>query len=142
MKITDVELAERIEEWQQRLELLGVAHFRIRAVTMTDDVPGWADSNAGVSVDVDYDTVTFYFDNRYVEGSTAKQLDETILHEWIHVSMRDLNNATNLAKSWMPEQTWSTFDENLDHHKETLVERLARQLYAFAKPRSSTRCTL
>jgi hypothetical protein len=141
VKITNVQLAERVEEWQQRLSLLGVAHFRIAEVVTTSDVPGWAESNAGVSVAEDYDTVTFYFDDRYVEGATAKQLDETILHEWVHVAMRDLNNATSLAMPWMPSQTWSTFDRNLDHHKETLVDRVSRQLYAFAKPRSSERCT-
>lgn len=141
MKISDTELAERVEAWQQRLSLLGIAHFRIRAITMTDEVPGWADSHAGVSVDTDYDTVQFYFDNSYVEGATDKQLDETILHEWVHVAMRDLNNATNLARDWFPQGTWRTYDENLDHHKESLVDRMARQLYALAEPGSARSCT-
>jgi hypothetical protein len=141
MKISDVELAERVEAWQQRLSLLGIAHFRVREIIMTDDVPGWADAHAGVSVDTDYDSVSFYFDNTYVEGATAKQLDETILHEWCHVAMRDLNNATNLARDWFPQGAWRTYDENLDHHKETLVDRMARQLYALAKPSSKPSVT-
>jgi hypothetical protein len=140
MNITPEQLGERIEAWQRSLESLGVGHFRIVSVTMTDEVPGWAESHAGVSVSEDYDRVTFFFDNNYVDGATEKQLDETILHEWVHVAMRNLNNATNLARPWMPEATWRTFDENLDHHKETLVDRVARQLYAYARPESSQRC--
>lgn len=140
MNITPEQLGERVEAWQNRLTLLGVAHFRIVEIVLSDDVPGWDGANAGVSVSEDYDRVTFYFDNNYVEGATGKQLDETILHEWVHVAMRNLNNATNLAREWLPEATWGMFDANLDHHKETLVDRVARQLYAFAHPESSQRC--
>ena len=139
MKLTTTELAERIEAWQQRLAPLGIAHFRIDAVVTTDDVPGKPFSHAGVTVATDYDNCTFYFNCDYVDGASAKDLDETILHEWVHVAMRDLNNATNLAREWLPDATWTTFDENLDHHKETLTDRVARALYALYKPASHPR---
>jgi hypothetical protein len=134
MNIDAVELADLVAQWQQLLKPLGVAHYRIDSVTIEDMVPGKALSHAGVSVAEDYDSCRFYFNETWLEGANSFELDETILHEWVHVAMCDLNNATDLARPWLPEATWDTFDQNLDHHKETLVDRVARTIYALSAP--------
>lgn len=144
MNISSIELAERCEEWQQRLSSLGIAHWRIACVTITDNVPSDTASGvsyAGVVIDENYDTLRLYFNADFVEGATAKELDEVILHEFVHVAFRDLNNAIDLAKPWFPEAAWDTYDDNLEHKKESITERFARQLYAFAKPKSHPRTT-
>jgi hypothetical protein len=134
MKLTPVQLAERVEAWQKRLEPLGVGHFRIECITLTDDVPGAKmDSDAGVSVHADYDLVHFYFNNDFVEASSARVLDETILHEWVHVGMRDYDTAVRVARSRFSDSDWETFDRNIDHNKEKTVDRLAKALYALYK---------
>lgn len=89
------------------------------------------DSDAGVSVHADYDLAHFYFNNSFIENTTASELDETILHEWVHVAFRDYDNAVKLSKPWFPDAAWETFDRNIDHHKETIVDRMAKTLYAF-----------
>lgn len=131
--MTDAQLRKRIEAWQKRLAPLGVAHFRIDEVSITSDVPGKLFSHAGCSVATDYDSCRFYFNRDYLDGASAAELDEVILHEWVHVAMRDLNNATDLAQEWFPSAAWRTHEEALEHAKESLVDRVARALYALHK---------
>src|SRR3954451_17356626 len=110
MKITPVQLAERVEAWQKRLEPLGVGHFRIECVTLTDEVPGQSiDADAGVAANPDYDLARFYFNNDFLEQVDAQPLDETILHEWVHVAMRDHDNAIKLARPYFPDNAWQMF---------------------------------
>lgn len=142
--IEPVALAERVEAWQQKLWQLGVAHWRIKAVTLTDQVPrqavrGDSPPVAGVIVSSDYDTVHFFFANDYLEEleegglypDPDRELDETILHEWLHVAMRDFDEQLERVENWMPDATYGDFHDTLNHSREKLVDRLSRQLYSF-----------
>jgi hypothetical protein len=126
-----VKLAKRIEFWQKRLPMLAIGHFDIKCVTTTDDVPcrGGLSAVAAVQTSVLYDSCHFYFDNDFVDEADQHELDQTIIHEWVHVAMRDFDVSLHAVESWMPEQTYEDFKETVDQRREGFVDRVARQLY-------------
>lgn len=125
-----VKLAERVEEWQQRLSLLGIGHWDIACVTLTDDVPGREGSRAAVQVDHDYDQVHFYFLNDFVENAAQRQLDETIVHEWMHAVMRDIDACFEWVAETLSPAAADAFNDRVDHDRERLVDNLARLVVA------------
>lgn len=124
MKITPIQLAKRVERWGKRLAPLGVAHFEF-TVTTCDEVPPDGSGQAAAWVSSDYDAVKFYFQNDYVEESSEDQLDQTIVHEWLHIAMRDFDNVTELVETWMPEATYTQWEQMLKHEREGVVDRIA-----------------
>ena len=125
MNITPIQLAKRVEKWQRALAYLGVGHVRIDRVTITDDMPQGSDANAAVWVANHYDRCTFFFRSEYLEEADARSLDETIVHEWVHVAMRDFDSALEVVEEWMPPGTFRDWSERVDHEREGFVERLA-----------------
>jgi hypothetical protein len=136
VNITPVQLAERVEAWQKMLTSLAIGHYRITQVTLTDQVPDGLHSTSGmaeaaVGISNNYDDVHFSFNSEFVEDATEQELDEAIVHEWIHVGWRDLDRALSDTEKWMPEATADAWSENIHHIREGIVDRTARQLYAF-----------
>lgn len=130
-KATPIRLAKRVERWQHRLALLGVSHFQFD-VHLADELPGERrDADACVQVSGQYDTCSFWFRWSFIENCTAAELDQTIIHEWLHVAFRDFDDALEAAEGWMPPRTFEDYDAKVNHEREGIVERLARQLWAF-----------
>lgn len=130
MRITPINLAKRVERWQKRLGPLGVAHWRIESVTITDAVPGEPGALAAVQPSESYDSVRFYFDAEFIDNCNERDLDETILHEWIHVAMRDLDVVIHDVEETLPPAAADFWARSIHHAREGLVDRLARQIYA------------
>lgn len=130
MRISPVNLAKRTERWKHRLAPLGVSHFEIDSVTITDDVPGADRAQAAVQVSRHYDSCRFFFNEEFIEECTSDELDQTIIHEWLHVAWRDLEEATSRVEDWMPPRYYDDFDERITHEMEGLIERLARTIWA------------
>lgn len=128
MKITEEELMERVEEWQQRLGGLGIAHFVIEGLNVVDITPGGPGAKASVQVSNNYDTATFWFTHEFLEETEEQELEETIIHEWVHVAMRDLDFSLESVESWMPPITYQMWDETVDHEREGFVDRIAQAL--------------
>lgn len=128
MKITPIQLAKRIERWQKRVPELGVSHFRF-SVVLEDSVPGKSGASAAANVPHDYDYVEFHFTFEFLEEASAEKLDEVIVHEWVHVAMRDLDHALNVVERWMPPATYEDFEDSVDHEREGLVDRFAWLIY-------------
>ncbi len=128
---TPMALVRRIEAWQQRLAHLGIGHFRIVAVHLTDETPGGRYAKAAVQASTDYDTCEFWFALEHLEGCTERDLDETIIHEWLHVAWRDFDGVVDSVEPWMPKATYADFDDRIHHECEGLIERLARSIAAF-----------
>lgn len=84
---------------------------------------------AAVQVDPKYDKAWWYFHDEYLSDCEEYQLDQTIIHEWLHVAMRDLDFSLGLVETWMPEATYKSWEQTVDHEREGLVERLATLLY-------------
>jgi hypothetical protein len=140
VKITSVQLAKRVEKWQYALVELGVAHWRIIAVTLTDEMPNEDDADASVRVSSNYDSYHIFFRNEFIETTDEDRLDETIIHELLHVSMRDLDEALETAEAWMTPAGYNDWAHTVNHAREGHVERLARlikRLYYDEKPRFS-----
>lgn len=124
-----VRLAKRVERWQHILSPLGVAHFRIEQVSAVDETPAGPHSNVTVQIFTHYDSVKFWFTHEFLEGADEKGLDEAIIHEWVHVAMRDFDNALEAVEPWMPLHTYRDFEESVDHEREGLVDRVARCIW-------------
>lgn len=125
-----IQLAKRVETWQERLKGLGIGHYEIERVSCVDETPGGPNANATVHTAKHYDVVIFWFKNDYLDEADEGSIDRTIIHEWIHVAMRDFDAALEAVEAWMPERTYEDWEERIDHEREGLVERFARQLYS------------
>lgn len=135
MKITPVQLAERVEAWQKRLAPLGVAHWTIEKVILCDETPSGPNANATVNTSPTYDYCTFWFRADYVEEATADELDNTIIHEWMHVAMRDLDEAIAAAEDQLSPGFRDAWEDRVGHEREGLVDRLALSLMLAHKRR-------
>lgn len=89
-----------------------------------DNPAGNPNSAAAVSCSGDYDRCTFEFSHEAVEGDPI-ELDRTIIHEWLHVAMRDMDAAVNSFEGLLAPQTWEVLDDRYDHEKEGFIERAA-----------------
>lgn len=129
MDITPVELAERVEEWGKLLAPLGVAHWHIGSVALLeDDGTGWV---ARAKTSLQYDRCWFEFKRDFVEAATEDDLDQIILHEWMHVAMRNMDARIEQAEDWMPAATYNLWKDAVTHDMEGVVDRLATVLLQF-----------
>lgn len=127
-----IRLAERIEWWQHKLADLGISHWEIDRVSIVSDMPH-GDANASVQPADRYDSCMFWFWDEYLEDATADQVDKTIIHEWLHVAMRDLDVAIESAGTDLAYATRRVWDDRVFHEREAFVEHLARTLHALHK---------
>lgn len=127
-----VALAKRVEFWQKKLSFLGLAHWRIEAVHIVDETPGGVEARATVQTKARYDNCRFWFTHDFVDTATQKEIDETILHEWMHVFMRDLDRAIESVEDALSPGVSTQWEDWVDHEREGVVDRLARQFYALA----------
>lgn len=128
--MTETQLKKRIELWQKRLApTLGIGHWRVREVNIVDQAPGGEDASASVQTSKYYDDAWFHFTTAFVTDAPTKQLDEIIIHEWLHVAFDSLDTVHGQAEQWMPGPTHDQFDDQLNREVERLIEQLARTIY-------------
>lgn len=128
MKIKPIPLAKRVEKWQKRLTELGLAHWRVEEVIITDHhgMPNGPDTDASVGVASHYDSYRIWFNSDFLEATDARRLDETIVHELLHVWMRDMDEALRSVEDHMSSATFDEWDERVGHAREGMVESMAR----------------
>lgn len=124
--MTELELTERLLDWQDRLSDLGIGAFRIREVNISAESPTGNYANAAVLASSHYDNVEFWFRDDFLDEADDEEIDETIIHEWMHVAMRDIDAAVETAEAWMPSGTADMWRQNVDHEREGLIDRVAR----------------
>lgn len=132
-----VQLAKRVEAWQKRLGMLGLAQYDIDRVSTTD-APGSNEYSAAcVTPSANYDRAVFEFRNDIVDwaydNENFEYLDQTIIHEWLHVVFQSQQNAIELVHNKLAPDVAEVWDEQLTHELERLIDRLARQIYAAFK---------
>lgn len=145
MKVTDasaLRLARRVEKWAKIMVELGLAHWRIEQITLTDEMPndgdGKGSANASIYVASTYDSMHIYFRNSFLEEASDRKIDETIVHELVHAAMRDIDEAINAADDFFSAASLDIWHERVDDARERLVENLARlivRLHHGDKPR-------
>lgn len=124
-----VALAQRVEKWGKKLAPLGVAHFYIDSIHITDETPGGPRAKATVQASQNYDHCTFWFQDDFLTHCSGDELDHTIIHEWLHVAMRDFDRSLDAVEKWMPEATYGDFEDTVDAEREGLVDRVAHTLF-------------
>jgi hypothetical protein len=127
--MTVAQLTKRIVYWQGNLADLGIGHWRVKDVTVGPNPPGSDSAVASVWASGAYDTCRFYFRDSYVEEATEEDIDETIIHEWLHVAWRDTDATIQAAEQWFPSGAWDDYYGRVDHEREGLIDRLSRALY-------------
>ena len=123
-----IQLAKRVEFWQKQLSGLGVGHWRIEQVSCVNEVPGAQGSLAGVFPSGQYASATFWFQNEHIDNSTPREVDETIVHEWLHVVMRDLDAALDSVDEHLAPAVEEMWKSRVTHEREALVDMLARDI--------------
>jgi hypothetical protein len=118
----------RVRRWQKRLEAFGISQFRV-SVEITPHLPPKADDNypgaSAAEVHEYTDDVTFYF---APDENKGDELDYSIVHEWVHVAMRSLDNAMEAACPLLPEPAKLLYRSRLDQEREQFIERIARAI--------------
>jgi hypothetical protein len=131
LNITSTQLAKRVEKWQKHLAPLGIGHWNIESVNLVDETPADVGAQATVGSHSLYDNCIFWFTHSFIEEATERELDETIVHEWLHVAMRSFDQAiTSVEDSLAPavNDQWHSW---VHHEREGLVERLALLICSF-----------
>ena len=133
MRLTPTQLAKRVEKWRGRLQHLGVGHIRIECVTLCDETPGGPQAKATVQPSREYDSAHFWFTRDFIENCQEHELDETIIHEWVHVAMRDYDTAieSDVVEDHLAPAAHDAWVDRVDHEREGVVDRVARQIYSF-----------
>lgn len=124
--MTQRELLKRVKFWQTTLVDLGLQHWRIEECLIVDETDHGPTAAASVGTSKQYASVWFKFRRSFLEEAPPERIDETIIHEWLHVFLRDLEEAKDGAETWFPAASWTDFYERYEHETEGVVEGLAR----------------
>lgn len=124
-------LRKRVQFWQFTLHELGLTGWEIDRITLTDAPFGSPDANAAVMPHHTYDRVSFEF-NHHVEDFQPSELDRTIVHEWLHVAMRDFDQAVDEAEDSLAPAAAEMWEARVKHEREGVVDRMAWLLVQLA----------
>jgi hypothetical protein len=127
--MTEAQLRRRVLRWQKLMEPMGFAHWRLEECSIAEGVRGAENATAGVKPSHYYDHCWMQFDKDWLARATEQELDETIIHEWLHVAWRDLDaHYENLEEALSPASRGFVHDRQ-NQLTEGLIERLARTIY-------------
>jgi len=124
-----IKVAKRVEFWRDRLIPLGLGHWRIDQVSVVDEIPGRTTAKATVQPSHTYDSVIFWFAHGFVTEASLRDLDETIIHEWVHVFMRDFDQSIESVEYDLSTGARERWSDWVGHEREGVVDRLARTFY-------------
>lgn len=127
--MTPGKLRRRIAYWQRALGPLGVGHWKL-SVDIVDEPRGQRNSDAGVFVPTHYDTARMEFRREHVETCGDEELDCTIVHELVHLALRDLREVVDSSSERLSPSAEALFDELFDHEMEGVTDRFARTFVA------------
>lgn len=131
--MTGRQVAARIDFWRKELEPLGLMHWRF-ALDIEDD----PQTGKGVSAAASVLTEDFYDTAQIVvaadsipDGRTSTEaLDRYIVHELLHIVMRDLDQAIESIKDHLAPPAASQWEDRMEHEEEGVVDRIARAIVA------------
>jgi hypothetical protein len=130
VNITQRQLKRRVQEWQEYLPLLGVAHWQIslEIVEAPDGNPG---SNACVRPHEDYDYAHMEFRQAFLEEQDSwDEIDQVIIHEILHMVFRDFDNVHESIRLHLASPVAQVWYNQVNHELENMIERLAQAMWA------------
>jgi hypothetical protein len=130
--VTERQLRRRIEGWQKALWPLGLGHWQLDSLKIVEQAdPGKSEREAAASVGRawHYDTFDLEFTRSALEEATPEDLDQTIIHELLHLVFRDHDRVFEQAESWVPPAGWESLTEMMEHEVEGIIDRMARTIY-------------
>jgi hypothetical protein len=132
--LTGRQVAKRIDFWRKELELLGLSHWHLQLDIEDDLRTGHGDrANAAVNTEDFYDAARIKIDSEVIPGPGSdlvdlEHLDYCIVHELIHVAMRDFDAAIDSVKDHLAPAAASQWEDRLEHEEEGFVDRTARAI--------------
>jgi hypothetical protein len=134
--LTDRQVAKRVDFWRKELELLGLSHWQLQ-LDIEDDLRthhGDERANASVHTEDFYDAALIKIDSDVIPEDTPpaphllEHLDYCIVHELLHVAMRDFDAAIESIKDHLAPAAASQWEDRLEHEEEGFVDRTARAI--------------
>lgn len=122
-------LQDRVDYWREVCEPLGLGHWRI-SVEIVDEPHGHSGSGAAVQPSEYYDSASIEFADVIFDTHTDTEIDEIIVHELMHIVMRDLFDALTEPQYMFGTPAWSAFRNRIDHETEGMIDRTARAIVA------------
>lgn len=126
--MTSTDIVGLVRAWAPRL---GLSHWEIDVTwdeTLTDDV-------ANVVVESSYDGARITLRADLVEHPDAEYVEATVVHELLHVVMRDLDATLPPVLDLLPRGAASLARARYEHESEGIVDRLATVLVRLAPMR-------
>jgi hypothetical protein len=123
--MTKAQLAKRVKLWQKRLPDLGLGHWRI-TIDIVENPEGLTTALAACTPSLYYDSARIEFATRACDPSVSERaVDETIVHELIHLVLRDYAEATHGLCDTVPSSVEELYHDRLRYTQENAVEKLA-----------------
>lgn len=132
--MTEAYIKSRVKYWVKKLALLGFSHYEIDVKVLSTEESEADLIYALADTHELYDLATLEFEKSWVSHLTKEQLDRVIVHELLHVAMRNHDRAVRsiqfLILSGAAEDLWV---DHVTNERENLVERLAALICELAK---------
>lgn len=128
--MTEKQLTKRVQRWQDVLLPLGLAQWRIEVKIV--DVPFGTMHNCDAAIQSadDYDHAIMHVKREALDRLSDRGLDEVVVHELMHVAMRDLDLAIHSVDDHLMPAVEDQWRMRVKHEREGLVERLALTIVA------------
>lgn len=127
-------LKDRVLFWQEALRLMGVSHWTIH-VDVVDEPSDSAlyNAKAAVSCSTHYDQAWLEIGKDWLRKTSDDEADEVIIHELVHVTMRDMDDTIVRVCEYLGEPAKSIWLDEVRHEREGLVDRVALTLHSLSK---------
>lgn len=127
--MTRAEFEARVNYWRIRLGHTGLTHWRFDFDYDDDALEdrNGREADASVGVHETYDTAHWHVRPATL-GMDPLTVDETIVHELLHVAMRNLNSVEHDILAEVGGRSMIILSERLEVEIESFVERLARAI--------------
>jgi hypothetical protein len=130
--VTAQEIRERVEFWTTRLASLGIGHWDFEIIVYDGDIEDAPNCDATADTSDRYDSAALNFraDKVDLNTRTLDEIDQLILHELLHVAMRDFDETIEPARWNMSPPSGTLWANSVEREREGLVERLARTIWS------------
>jgi hypothetical protein len=128
------QVCKRVDYWRSKLQALGISHWSITVSVVDEPQAGRRNAPAAASVGIEdlYDTADIQFRADMVPAGAYSDpdFDRYIVHEMLHVAMRDWDAAIHSVDEHLSPATAAQWIDRLEHEEEGVVDRIARAIVA------------